>query len=319
MKQERYEWRQDLLALVPSQRRWPRVLARAGIAVASVLAVAAFAVAFDLLDTSPEELYLQQENRFLQEQLAATTERIQDFSDRLDELEGRDQEIYRVMLQADSIPAAVRMVGVGGSEPEGEFNRFSPTTAELVGNLSAQLDRMERRFALQSGSTAELLAQANAFEARTRELPSIMPATAPLTSFFGYRTHPIYKTRRFHAGIDFTTRVGTPVYATGDGIVEAVEWQRNGYGTHIVIRHPAAGYKTLYGHLSKVMSSVQPGKRVKRGQLIALTGNSGLSAAPHLHYEVHDINGQKLNPLPFLAPDLSASEYRDILDMAVQE
>ena len=286
----------------------------------ALLIAAAIAVATSYLVKSSRELALIEENRELQAQLVTAENRITGLSGRLNELEERDQELYRVLLQTDRIPSAVREVGVGGSEPYGEFNRFSTSTAKILTNLISKLDQLERRIQLQSSSTHELLELADMFEKRVEELPSIMPSTGKLgPMFFRMRMHPIYKTYRFHQGADIITPVGTPVYATAAGIVEEVEQRRSGYGIHILLRHPASGYMTLYAHLSEAMPNIQPGQRVIRGQRIALSGNTGLSVAPHVHYEVRDSQGRAINPFPFLAHDMSTSEYQAIVDAALQK
>ncbi len=320
MKRNRYKWDPELLDWVPAKITWHHGMTRVGIGGALVLLVATgIFVAFDLVSSSPEELALMEENRYLQAEVLAAETRITHFEERLDELELRDQEIYRVMLQVDDIPGAVREVGVGGSESYEEYNRFSTSTASILSRVDGQLDRLERRVNLQSTSTQELMALAKTFEERIEEIPSIMPSTGHLTSSFGMRQHPIIKTRRHHPGVDITTPTGTPVHATAFGVIEEVIHSRYGYGIHILISHPTAGYKTLYGHLSAVMANIRPGQRVKRGQVIARSGNTGLSEAPHVHYEVQDAKGRALNPRPFLALQLSASEYRAILNKAAQE
>ena len=317
MARKRYYWNEAQLDWVPATGTWRDGLARSMIVGGLVVVLAlGISVAFDFMRTSPEELALKEENKILQTQVASADERIAAFSEHLDELALRDQTLYRIMLQVNTIPDAVRQVGIGGSQPYEEFNRLSMPTAHLLTHVEEQLGQLERRLNLQAVSTRELLALAEKYEVRNRELPSIMPAKGRLTSPFGMRQHPIYDTRMHHAGVDITIPSGSPVFATADGVIAQVVRKQSGYGIHIIISHPASGYQTLYGHLSEVMPSVQPGHPVKRGQMVALSGNTGLSAAPHLHYEVHRMDGTKLNPYPFLAPQMSASEYQAILDEA---
>jgi murein DD-endopeptidase MepM/ murein hydrolase activator NlpD len=137
-----------------------------------------------------------------------------------------------------------------------------------------------------------------------------------IASGFGYRIHPIYKVPKMHAGIDFTAATGTPIYATGDGKVLAKRKRGgSGYGKYVVIDH-GYGYESLYAHMSSV--SVRAGQTVKRGEIIGKVGNTGLSTAPHLHYEVHR-NGKKINPINFFFNDLSPEEYEEIIQMADRE
>jgi murein DD-endopeptidase MepM/ murein hydrolase activator NlpD len=133
-----------------------------------------------------------------------------------------------------------------------------------------------------------------------------------MASGFGYRTHPIYKTTHFHSGMDFSAPIGTPIYATGDGTVERADNTAQGYGNHVVINH-GFGYKTLYGHMSRF--NVRPGKKVKRGEIIGYIGSTGISTAPHLHYEVIK-GGNKINPINYYYNDLSPAEYQAMIELA---
>ena len=136
-----------------------------------------------------------------------------------------------------------------------------------------------------------------------------------MASGFGYRSDPFTKVRKFHEGMDFSAKTGTPIYATGDGIVGRADNTASGYGNHIVLRH-GFGYETLYGHLSKY--KVRAGQRVKRGDVIGYVGSTGRSEAPHLHYEVHK-NGDVVNPINFYYGNISAAEYVVISKLANQE
>ena len=129
---------------------------------------------------------------------------------------------------------------------------------------------------------------------------------------FGWRTHPIYKTPEFHPGMDFAAEQGTPIYATGDGVVETADANAQGYGNHVVLNH-GFGYQTLYGHMSKI--AVRVGKQIKRGELVGYVGSTGLSTAPHIHYEVIK-NGEKVNPINFYFNDLTPQQYQIMLEMS---
>ncbi len=319
MKREVFIWDRERMEWTPlvltRRQRWIR---RAWLGVIVMGCATLLHLGADFLVTTPEELALLYENRALQAQVVSADARFEVLAERLDALELQDAELYRVMLQVDAVPEALRQVGTGGTKPHEELSRFSPSTARLLGQLEQQMDQLERRLDLQAGSTRELMALSETHVVRSNELPAIMPAMGRLTSSFGMRRHPIYKTRRHHDGIDITIPSGSPVYATADGVVSEVNRGRTGYGIHIVIRHETSGLQTLYAHLQEVMPSIQPGRRVKRGQHIALSGNTGLSVAPHLHYEVHTLDGVKLNPFPYLAPQMSASEYAAILDLSAR-
>ena len=282
------------------------------VAVGAVLLTALIALGLDRVMESPQELSLQQENEALQQQLDLTGQRIEDFATELQHLSATDQTLYRLLLQADPISEDVRRVGVGGSDPYEPFNRFRSSAAELLKKTTQQLDQLERQFSLQNTSYRELTKLARDHEQWLKQLPAIMPATGRVTSFFGMRNHPILKIRKLHPGVDIPVHRGTPVYATGDGIVEKTGYT-SGYGIRILIRHPIAGYKTLYAHLSKISPHVRLGRWVKRGEQIALSGNTGLSAAPHVHYEVQDLEGRKLNPIRFFAPSMTPQQYKVLL------
>jgi murein DD-endopeptidase MepM/ murein hydrolase activator NlpD len=179
-----------------------------------------------------------------------------------------------------------------------------------------RLDRITKQLYIQSKSFDEVVKMAKGKEKLIASIPAIMPLNnknlkyAP--SGYGWRTHPIYKTQEFHPGMDFTAEQGTPIYATGDGVVEIADASAQGYGNHVVINH-GYGYQTLYGHMSKMVS--KPGMKVKRGDLIGYVGSTGLSTGPHVHYEVIK-NGEKVNPINFYYNDLSPEEYQIMLELS---
>ena len=282
------------------------------VAVGAIVLTVLMVLGLDRVMESPQELSLQQENEALQQQLDLTGQRIEDFATALEQVSATDQTLYRLLLQADPISEDVRRVGVGGSDPYASFNRFSSSSAALLKKTTQQLDQLERQFSLQMTSHRELMKLAIDHEQSLRQMPAIMPTNGKVTSFFGMRYHPILKVRKPHPGVDIPVLRGTAVYATADGIVEKAGYT-NGYGIRVVIRHPVAGYKTLYAHLSKIPPHIQPGRKVKRGEHIALSGNTGLSKAPHVHYEVHDLEGRKLNPIRFIMPSMTPQQYKLML------
>jgi murein DD-endopeptidase MepM/ murein hydrolase activator NlpD len=178
------------------------------------------------------------------------------------------------------------------------------------------LDKLTKRLYIQSKSFDDVVKMARNKQQLINSIPAIMPINnkflrhAP--SGFGWRTHPIYKSSEFHPGMDFASPEGTPIYATGDGVVERADNTAHGYGNHVVLNH-GYGYQTLYGHMSKIATSI--GKKVKRGELIGYVGSTGLSTAPHVHYEVIK-NGGKVNPINFYYNDLSPEEYQIMLELS---
>lgn len=284
------------------------------VAVAALLLAGVFSLGINAFVGTPQEIALQDENKALQKQLAQTTQRIAALSDELGDLAESDQEIYRVLLGADVISDDVRQAGVGGADRYKAFDRFSTPTSDLLRQTTQQLDAIERQIALQNESYRELAQLAQAHNRELTELPAILPADGPVISSYGMRHHPILKINRMHPGIDILADVGTPVYATGDGVVKEAGRNAGGYGIHVVLEHRGAGYQTLYAHLSEIPDHIKPGVRVSRGDLIGLSGNTGLSKGPHLHYEVRDLADNTLNPIAFFAPSLTPEQYRAMLE-----
>lgn len=269
--------------------------------------------------TTPNEIAQRQEIDVLRNQLTSANDRLTSFSDELESLAETDRELYRTVLGSEPITEDEFQAGVGGSRSD-DFDRFSGQTADLLRQTSDTFDRLERQFSLQTRSYEELAAIAQRREAELNQQPAILPLrNARLTSGFGNRYHPILRTVRLHAGVDFPTPRGTPIYATGDGEVSFVG-SRSGYGNVVEIIHPLAGRKTRYAHLSRAAAGISVGTRVMRGQQIAYSGNTGLSTGPHLHYEVRRLSDDEpLNPVATFVPGVSASEYQELLTAASQE
>lgn len=232
----------------------------------------------------------------------------------LDVLEKKDRDLYRQALYAEEFPEEYRMMGTGGSE---KYNYLMSLSAgELLKSISEDVDRLEQRLYGQSLSFNELLKLAKNKEQLLAAVPAIQPVRntdlKKMASGFGWRIDPIYKTRKKHAGMDFTADKGTEVYVTGDGTVESLEKKRWGYGFCIVVNH-GYGYKTRYAHLSKF--NVKQGQKVKRGDLIGFVGSTGKSTGPHLHYEVEK-NGKKVNPIGYYHSDLTPEQYEKVLELS---
>lgn len=310
-----YYYDHETCSFVEARPDRRRLAIQIGISAFLTLMLAATGVwAVTSTTTSPKELALQQENKTLQEGIAASTARFADLESRLEALTNRDRELYRTIFQADPIHEDVLLVGVGGTDDE-RFAHLSSSTERLLRENSAAVEQLERLADLQSNSFEELFALARRRAAALPEMPAILPVRGTLTSGFGMRRHPILRVYRAHNGVDFSVPTGTPVYATGDGIVEHVG-MASGYGIMVRIRHPRAERTTLYAHLSRAAAGIQPGVRVERGQIIAYSGNTGLSTAPHLHYEIHDKNGEPINPVYSFIPGVRPGEYQRLLEIA---
>ncbi|GIV58112.1 MAG: M23 family peptidase [Bacteroidetes bacterium] len=288
-----------------------------GLVGVALLLAGLFVWGLDQLMQTPEELALKAENQVLQEQLARVNQRMADFSAELERLSEKDQRLYRSLLEAEPISEDVRQVGVGGADAYETYSRFSTTAASLLRETTRQLDQLERQIGLQNASYRELTRLAAEHEVNMAEMPAILPADGPLVSGYGMRFHPILRVRRMHYGVDLLVPRGTPVVATGDGVVLEAG-KGSGFGNYVKLHHPSLGYTTLYAHLSRIPKHIRRGRKVSRGELIGYSGNTGLSSAPHLHYEVHDAEGRALNPIFFFAPGLTPSEYQRLHEAAHQ-
>ena len=288
------------------------------VAVAALLVAGGIMLVLNAFIGTPEELALEAENDALQQQLSLTQERISALSKDLDALSESDQKLYRTLLNAEPISEGVRKVGVGGTDRYEQFDRFSTSTSKLMRTTMQRIDELERRVALQNESYRELQRLAREHNEELTQMPALLPTDGELVSGYGVRFHPILRIKRMHKGVDFSARTGTPIFATGDGIV-AFAGRGSGYGKHVIIEHRTAGYQTLYAHLSAIDDAIREGQPVTRGQEIGLSGNTGLSSAPHLHYEVRDLNDNALNPIFFFAPSVTPQEYRALLQAAEQE
>lgn len=266
---------------------------------------------------TPEEAVLQAENKALQEQMADVDTRVEDFSEELKDLAATDRELYRKLLQADPISEDVRRVGVGGTDPYEEFDRFDEPTARLMRETEQSLDRLERKMRLQEASYRQLTRMAQRHQVRLAHLPAVLPADGPIVSGFGRRDHPILKVKKLHAGIDVLVEKGAPVIAPGKGVIQRAGFSPS-YGKVVEIKHEKTGYTTRYAHLSRIPDHIEPGLEVERGETIAFSGNTGRSTGPHLHYEVRDADGRPVNPVYFFAPSMTPEQYRKLLQRAEQ-
>ncbi len=232
-------------------------------------------------------------------------------------IEDRDNNLYRTYFNTAPISDANRKAGFKSKNRYTELEGFD--NAELVKNTTERVDILSKELAIQSQSLDEILKLAKAKNNLLSAIPAIQPVKNEnlrrMASGFGYRSDPFTKVRKMHEGMDFTAKTGTPIYATGDGVVARADNTASGFGNHIVIRH-GYGYETLYAHLSKYKA--RRGQRVKRGDIIGYVGSTGRSEAPHLHYEVHQ-NNRVVNPLNFYYGNISAVEYVAISKLANQE
>ncbi len=273
-----------------------------------------FYIAFSQFFDFPKERILKRENEQLKLQIEIFQKKLDQISVVLEDLQQRDDNLYRAIFEAEPIPRTVREAGFGGVNRYAEFERF--TNSELIINTAKRLDKIMKQVYIQSKSYDDLIKLAQNKEQLLRSIPCIQPIInndlIRTSSGFGWRIHPFYKIKVFHPGFDFAVPIGTEVYATGDGVIEKVENNFHGYGKMIIINH-GYGYKTLYAHLHEF--KVVPGQTVKRGQVIGLTGNTGLSTGPHLHYEIWK-NEEKVNPVYYFFNDLSPEQFEQIIEIS---
>ena len=231
------------------------------------------------------------------------------------DIQQRDDNLYRVMLDAEPLSEAVRNAGYAGTNRYDDLLKMD--NAGLLVETTQKVDLLEKQLYMQIRSFDEIVALDKDAKTRLRHVPAIQPISnrdlKRTASGYGYRIDPVYNVRTFHKGMDFTCDKKTPVYATADGVVESAKWQ-SGYGYTVVIDH-GYGYKTLYAHLLDGKFLVKPKQQVVRGEQIALSGNSGKSTGPHLHYEVL-VKGRNVNPINYYFMDLDADGYDEMLRMA---
>jgi len=262
---------------------------------------------------TPVTKRLKRENQQLLSQYNLMNKDIEKISKELEDIQMRDDNIYRVIFEANPIPSAIRMAGFGGA------NRYtkleSMDNSELIVSVAKKLDVLSKQVYVQSKSYDEVVKMALGKEKMLASIPAIMPVSNKdlkrTASGWGMRMHPIYRIPRFHYGMDFTAPTGTDVVATGNGIVKEIG-KDGGYGNIVVIDH-GYGYETLYGHLLR--SIVKVGQMINRGDVIGYIGSSGASTAPHLHYEVMK-NGQKVNPQNYYFQDLNPLEYEKMISIS---
>jgi len=232
-------------------------------------------------------------------------------------VEERDNNLYRVYFEASPIPEEQRRAGFGGVNRYKDLEGYD--NSDLVINTAKRLDILTKQTVVQSRSLDEIERLAANKAALIEAIPTIQPVKnkdlTRIASGFGYRSDPFTKARKMHFGMDFTAKRGTPVYATGNGVVKRADSRSSGFGKHIRIDH-GFGYISLYAHLSKY--NVRRGQKVKRGDIIGYVGNTGRSAGPHLHYEIIKDN-KKINPLNFYYGNLSPEEFEALLTQSKQE
>ena len=274
-----------------------------------------------LLNTSfintPKELSLQRDVRNYELQFELLNKKMEQVEQVLANIEDRDNNIYRLYFEANPIPNEQRKAGFGGVNRYKSLEGFN--NSEMIIATTKRMDIIQKEMVVQSKSLDEITKLAAEKEKLLAAIPAIQPISnedlTRMASGYGWRSDPFTKARKMHWGMDFTSRKGTPIYATGDGVITRADSNSSGYGNHIRIDH-GFGYVSLYAHLSKY--NVTAGRHVKRGDLIGFVGSTGRSEAPHLHYEIFK-DGERINPINFYYGSLTAEEFENMLKTASQE
>lgn len=285
-----------------------------GYFIASLFLAGIYGFIFAFIFDSPQEKALKREIAQLTLQYELMNKEMENVEKVLLHLQETDDNLYRTIFETEPVASSFREGGIGGVNRYEELEGFS--NSELVIETARRLDRIRKKIYVQSESFDELIAFAREKEEMLSSIPAIQPVSNSdlkrTASGFGYRIHPIYKISKFHSGMDFTAPTGTDVYSTGNGVVREVKSARRELGNHIIIDH-GFGYQTIYAHLDRF--NVRVGQKVKRGDIIGFVGSTGLSTAPHLHYEVH-VNGRPVDPAMYYFNDLTPEEYERMLEIS---
>ncbi|PIB35810.1 peptidase M23 [Reichenbachiella sp. 5M10] len=295
---------------------WDIILNALGFLSLSVMLSVGMFIVYNKYFKSPVVAQLEKENEELLYYYDLLQNDMEAASKMLSSLQERDDNVYRVIFEAEPIPSSIRNAGVGGTDRYKEITEKGLERSDLLVEVYEKIGKLKKQMYIQTKSYDDLIEMASNKDEFYAALPAIQPVSNKelkrLSSGFGYRTDPILKTRKLHEGVDFSAPTGTPIYTTGDGVVKKIRTSFGGYGKQIEIDH-GYGYVTKYAHMSEF--NVEKGQKVKRGECIGFVGHTGKSTAPHLHYEVIK-DGKKINPVYFFYQDLNATEYEEILRLA---
>ena len=281
-----------------------------GILVASFIIIYLYIRFFPI----PGSLEYKHKYEMLADRYDDLEKQLQDVQEKMDEIESRDNDVYRSIFEANPLPDSARLKQTSMAVNREKLNKMSGK--ELADEIKNQLNNINERIAIQQKSYGQILSLIKNQTVKLGCLPAIQPVSNKklnrIASGFGMRIDPVYGTPKWHKGLDFAAPTGTPIYATGNGVVRLAGFLDGGYGNHVIIDH-GYGYKTLYGHMTKI--KVRPGQRVQRGETIGWVGSTGKSTGPHCHYEVF-VNGEQVDPVYFFYNDLNAEQYDQILKRA---
>lgn len=283
------------------------------IATALVTALILVSIAFRFIP-SPEAKIANARYEKMKENYDVLENKIKTVQQQMVSLENRDNQVYRSIFEANPLPDSARAKLI---EQKKEVEKVEAINDDKMGNeLAKTLNNLSARVAYQFDSYNDIEKLIKNQGEKLASIPAIQPVSNRdldrLASGFGMRIDPVYGTPKMHKGLDFTAPQGTPIYATGNGVVRESGFSEGGYGNHVVINH-GYGYETLYGHMVRI--KVRNGQRVKRGELIGWVGSTGKSTGPHCHYEVHVNNGE-VDPVYFFYNDLTPEQFDRLLKKA---
>ena len=298
---------------------WDMALNLMGFLSVSLIIAIGIVIVYNNYFDSPKEALLKKENEELTLYYDIMEKEMKDVNNMLVALQERDDNVYRVIFEAEAIPATIRSAGYGGAQRYKNLLENGLQQEDLIISNFQKLDKLKKQMYIQTKSYDEILDLAKDKSKMLASIPAIQPVAnnelTRLASGFGIRMHPILKVRKQHTGLDFSAPRGTPIYATGDGQVITVRTNFGGYGKEVEIDH-GFGFVTKYAHMDSF--NVKKGQKIKRGECIGYVGNSGRSTAPHLHYEIIK-DGQKINPVHYFYKDISEDEFEKLLELASVE
>ncbi|MDE5709417.1 MAG: M23 family metallopeptidase [Alistipes sp.] len=276
---------------------------------AAVLYYMGFSIFFD----TPTEYLLRHSTDALRDEYAVLSQRYDSLEVVLGNLEARDRSVFHTLFESEPYEYGAETGSHRGTTYE---ELVSHTTPQLRRSLRQRTLEMEARLESLNGTYRTLQSLIDSIGPGRNSIPAIQPVInkqlALLTASYGMRIHPFYKTLQSHQGVDYTVPEGSRVFATADGVVRDVLSRNSTSGRTVTIDH-GNGFETSYSHLSQI--DVRKGQRVSRGDIIARSGDTGLSLAPHLHYEVR-YNGMRIDPIHYFFMELSPSEYQRLMRIA---
>ncbi|HVX28409.1 MAG TPA: M23 family metallopeptidase [Parafilimonas sp.] len=282
-------------------------------ATAIVTAGIIVVIAFQYID-SPKTKLLEQQNADLKDNYTVLQQQVNLLQQKMDELSKRDNNVYRSIFESSPIPDSARLKAMEKSKEIQLVTSLGET--DLVKSIGSQLNKLILLAEYQEKSYSDIEKMVKNKEKLLAAIPAIQPVSdkdlTRIASGFGTRIDPVYKVPKFHAGLDFAAPIGTPIYATADGVVTDAGFNEGGYGNRVIINH-GFGYETLYGHMYRIKA--RQGQKVKRGEVIGYVGSTGKSTGPHCHYEVHR-NGTPVDPVYYFYNDLTPEQYDRLLKLA---